>query len=173
MRVRRLALPALVAAATSCAPASYPDQPAVVAAEATWCQALGKVSEAGMGNGGMDTCKGAVPTGTAAVVKGMAKCLLARKEAGGDKPWDQGMMVAECKQEVFAKVNIDEAAAKETIQARCERVVRCEKTGFAECVAATKSIDPYQRAQLYGIYNGAALHEVASCLKSSSCGADE
>jgi hypothetical protein len=172
MRARRLVLPALVAAAAACGPASYPDQPAVLAAQAGWCQALAKVNGAGAD---LAACKGATPTGSAAYVRGMSKCLPARKEAGGDKPWDMGLMVAECKQEVIAKSVIDEAAAKEAIEARCERANRCEneKPSVADCIAGSKKIDTFQRSLLYGIYNGAALHDIASCLRSSACAPDE
>ncbi len=174
MRARRLVVPfvGLLVAAAACGPASYPDQPAVLAAQAGWCQALAKVNGAGVD---VSTCKGATPTGSAAYVRGMSKCLPARKEVGGDKAWDLGLMVAECKQEVVAKTTIDEAAVREVVDARCARAARCEteKPNAAECVAAAKKIDTFQRSLLYGIYNGAALHEIASCLESSACAPDE
>jgi hypothetical protein len=171
MRSSRLALAALAAVAVACGPASFPDTPAVVAAQASWCDALAKVNGPGWDH--LATCKGAMPTGSAAYVRAMAKCFPARKEAAGDKAWDAGLMIAECHQEVVSKTNIDEAAAQETLDARCERAARCEKASVPECVAAAKRIEVFQRALLYGIYNGAALHQVADCLRSNACGADE
>jgi hypothetical protein len=40
-------------------------------------------------------------------------------------------------------------------------------------VASLKKLEASQRALLYGMYNTNALHTIAECLKSSSCGADE
>src|SRR5262249_32337070 len=159
-------------AAAACGPVSFPDTPAVVAAQATWCDALAKVNESG---GNLGPCKGAMPTASAAYVRGMSKCIPARKEAAGNKAWDMGLMVGEGKAEVLAKISIDEAAVKEVVDARCNRANRCEKekSSMAECVEAAKKVDNYQRAELYGIYNRAALHDIATCLESSACAGDE
>jgi hypothetical protein len=166
-----LAVSASVSAA-GCGPASFPDQSAVAAAQAGWCQALAKM------NGGaswehLNACKDATPTGSAPYVRGMTKCFPARREAHGESAPDVGIMVAECKDEVLFKLTIDEVAAQEAIAARCDRAARCEKASVPECVAAAKRTDAAQRATLYGIYNGAAVHTISECLRSSACGADE
>ena len=179
MRDLRLLLGALVLAplvcfaAAACGPANYPDQGAVAAAQASWCQALAKMTGAGASWEHMSACKDASPTGSAAYVRGMAKCFPEHKAAGGDKSMDVGILVAECRDDVLIKMSIDEAVAREGIDARCDRAARCEKANVAECVAAAKKIEGVQRATLYGIYNAAALHNIADCLRSSSCGTDE
>ncbi len=174
MRDLRPLLGALVVAATACSPASYPDQPAVAAAQATWCQALAKVLGGGSAWEPLAACKAATPTGSAAYVRGMAKCFPARREAaGGDKAPDFGILIAECRDEVSAKITIDEAVVKEAVDARCERAARCEQASVPECVAAAKKVDPYQRATLYGLYNAAAIHKISECLRGSSCATDE
>jgi hypothetical protein len=168
-----MVLAALSLAVAACGSASFPDASAVSAAQASWCEALAKVSGAGSGWEHMGACKGATPGGSAAFLRGMARCLPARKEAHGDKAPDTGILVAECRDEALAKLTVDEANAQEAMEARCERAVRCEKATLPECLAAAKKADPHQRLTLYGIYNGATIHKIADCLKSSSCGADE
>jgi hypothetical protein len=145
----------------------------VEAAQASWCQALAKMHGSGAGWEKMGACKGASPAASAGYLKSMAKCFPDRKAMLGDKAPDDSKLISECNDEVTVKITIDDAAAAEAIDARCERASRCEKVAVPECVAAVKKLESAQRALLYGIYNGAALHEIASCLKSSSCGADE
>lgn len=158
-------------AIAACGPASYPDRGAVEGAQNAWCDALAKM------NGGkwehVAACKAAYPTASAVYLKGMAKCVPAHKESYGDKAVDIGHLIAECRDEVTVKMSVEDAAFAEAIDARCERASRCEKVAIPECVAAVKKLESSQRAIFYGIYNGAALHNVSDCLKSSSCGADE
>ena len=170
MRDLRPLLGALVVALAACGPANYPDQPAVVAAQGSWCQALAKAYGGGAAWEPLGACKSATPTASAAYLRGMAKCFPARKE-GSDK--DAGILIAECKDEVVGKLTIDEAAVKEAIDARCERAARCEQASIPECITAAKKVDPFQRAQLYGLYNAAAIHKISECLRSSACGAEE
>jgi hypothetical protein len=166
-----VALAALVALAASCAPANFPDTPNVAAAQATYCQALAKMSGAGDKWEHLGACKSATMSASPGYLKGMAKCLPARKEASPDK--DTGLLVGECRDEVFYKLTVDEAIAQPAMEARCERAARCEKSSVPECLAAAKKADATQRSQFYGQYNGAALWKISDCLKSSSCGADE
>jgi hypothetical protein len=173
MRDLRVLLGVLVVSAAACGPSSFPDTDAVVAAQGAWCQALGKASGAGASWESMGACKSAMPAGSASYVRAMAKCFPAHKEAKGDKSGDLGLLVAECRDEVLIKMTIDEAVAQEAIGARCERAARCEKTEVPECLAAAKKVDPTQRATLYGMYNGAALHKISDCLRSSGCREDE
>ena len=163
-------LGALVVAAAACGPANYPDQSAVAAAQDGWCQALAKAYGGGGAWEPLGACKGAGSTGSAAYLRGMAKCFPSRKE-GSTK--DAGILVAECKDEVIAKLSIDEAAVKEAVDARCERAARCEQANVPECIGAAKKVDPFQRATLYGLYNARAIHTISECLRGSSCGSDE
>ena len=173
MRDLRPVLGALVIAVTVCAacsPASYPDRDAVATAHESWCQALAKAYGSGGAWEPLRACKSATPTASAPYLRGMARCFPSRK-AGSDK--DAGILIAECKDEVTSKLTIDEAAVKEAVDARCARAARCEQASVPECVAAAKKVDPFQRAQLYGIYNAAAIHKISECLRGSSCGSDE
>ncbi len=174
VRAPFVALVALTALGAACGgPASFPDRPAVEAAQASWCQALAKMNGAGAGWDKMGACKGASPAASAGYLKAMSKCFPDRKAMLGDKAPDDSKLISECNDEVTVKITIDDAAAAEAIDARCERANRCEKVAVPECVAAVKKLESSQRALLYGVYNGGALHEIASCLKSTSCGADE
>jgi hypothetical protein len=157
----------------ACGPTNFPDAGAVTAAQAKWCESLAKVNGADAKWEHMSACKGASPTGSAAYIRGMAKCFPEHKAAQGDKAADAGLLVAECRDEVLLKMAIDDAVAREGIDARCDRAARCEKANVSECVTAAKQLEGVQRATLYGIYNGAAFHQIADCLRSSSCGADE
>jgi hypothetical protein len=170
--VRLLTIPVVLAAA-ACGPASAPDQPAVAAAQASWCQALAKMNGAGASWDKMGECKGASVTASPAYLRGMAKCFPHSKEMLGDKAPDNTQLLAECRDKVMVDLRVDDAAAQEAIDAHCERANRCEKAAIPECVAAVKRLESSQRAMYYGIYNGRGLHEIASCLKSSACGADE
>lgn len=150
------------------------DHSAVVAAQASWCQALAKTSGATPASWEHTAaCKAVYPTSSAPYLRGMAKCFVARKEALGDKAPDAGLLVADCNDEVSYKLDIDDAAFAEAIDARCERASRCEKAPIPDCVAAVKKLEVSQRALYYGIYNAAALHTLSDCLKSSACAADE
>ena len=149
------------------------DHPAVEAAQTAWCQALAKANGAAPASWEpMAACKAFYPSSSAPYLKGMARCFVARKEAMGDKA-DTGLLVADCNDEVTTKLTIDDNAFQEAIDARCERASRCEKAPMADCVAAVKKLESSQRALYYGIYNGAAVHTLSECLRSSSCGADE
>jgi hypothetical protein len=165
-----------IALVAACGPANYPDRSAVEAAQRSWCDALAKAAGAGASweRGTWErSCKGAYPTASAGYLKGMAKCFPAHKESYGAKAPDAGHLVAECNDEITAKMTVDDAAFAEAIEARCERAARCEKVPAAECAAAVKKLDGAQRALLYGIYNASALHTVSDCLRSSACGTDE
>ena len=158
-----VAVVALVTLAAACGPASFPDQSAVSAAQASYCQALAKMNGAGDGWEHMGACKGATPAGSAGYLRGMARCLPGRKEGAPDR--DMGLLVGECRDEVLFKLNVDETNAQVGMEARCE------KASIPECLAQAKKADSSQRATFYGLYNGAALYKIADCLKSSSCSA--
>jgi hypothetical protein len=164
---------ALVVPAAACGPASFPDGDAVAAAQASYCQALAKVNDAGDSWEHMGACKGATVAGSAGYLRGMAKCLPGRKDAAGDKARDLGIMIAECRDEVLYKLTTDEANAQAAMEARCDRAARCEKASVPECLAQAKKADPAQRATFYGLYNGRAIAKISDCLRSSACGSDE
>jgi hypothetical protein len=172
--MRDLRLPllsALVVSAAACGPASFADADAVRAAQASYCQALAKVNAAGESWEHMAACKDAPTTASASFLRGMAKCLPTR--AANDKARDMGIMVAECRDEVLYKITVDEAHAHSGMEARCDRAARCEKANVQECMTLAKKADSSQRAQFYGLYNGAGLHKISDCIRSSACGADE
>jgi hypothetical protein len=173
MRASALVLGGLVTLAPGCNPAHYPDEGALRGAEAGWCDALAKLAHAGASWDSMSACKAAAPAASAGFIRGMTKCFPEHKASGGDKSVDNGLLVAECRDEVLLKMSIDESVAREGVDARCARAVRCENANLDDCLAAAKKIEGVQRATLYGMYNAAALHRIAECLRSSACGADE
>jgi hypothetical protein len=173
MRAPALILGGLVILAAACGPVHFPDEGALAAAQTGWCESLAKMSHAGASWEYMGACKGAAPTASAAFIRGMTRCFPEHKAAGGDKSVDNGLVVAECRDDVLLKMSIDEAVAREGIDARCARAVRCENANLDDCLAAAKKLEGAQRATLYGMYNHKALHKIADCLRSSSCGADE
>jgi hypothetical protein len=166
---------ALVAAGAlaACGMAGYPDRGPVESAQRSWCDALAKVSGQGASWEHLSACKATYPTASAPYLRGMAKCFPAQKESYGGKAPDTGHLIAQCNDEVLAKMSVDDGTFAEAIDARCERANRCEKVPIPDCVAAVKKLETSQRAIFYGQYNGAALHTVSECLKSSACDADE
>ncbi len=72
-------------AACSGGGAGYPDRDAVVSAQAAWCTALGKLEGSGEKWSGMSSCKSAYPTASAAFLRGLTKCYVARREAAGTR----------------------------------------------------------------------------------------
>ncbi len=52
-------------------------------------------------------------------------------------------------------------------------MLRCEKVAVPECEAAIAKLEAATRVLISTRFNGAALHQVAECLASSSCSANE
>jgi hypothetical protein len=178
-RSARHALAALFTAAlvAACggAGASYPDRPDVSKAQSTWCEELAKSEGGGPTWEHMNTCKGAYPSGSAAYIGGMTRCFFERVNAtqeGGDAAVDRSQMLGECNDKVMIDLPDTGPGVEEALDARCQRAERCEKVAYAECKAAVKRLEPSQQALFTTVYNGAALHEIASCL-SSGCGDNE
>ncbi len=161
------------AAACSGGPASYPDKSGVVAAEAGWCDTLAKIRKEPGEWGRLAECKAAYPTASGPFLKGMAKCFFDRVQRDGDNAPDNTVVVEECNAEAVAFMIGEESAGAEVIEARCQRMERCEKVAVPECKAAIERLDAGTRAEITTKYNRAALHEVAECLASASCTDDE
>lgn len=151
--------------------ASYPDAGDVTAAQGAWCDALAKL------NGGkwehLAACKGAYPASSAPYLRAMTKCFVDRMTSAGDKAPDKGQVVAECNDQITINMKVDDSAGAEAIEARCDRMHRCEKVAINECKAAFAKLESALRAVLIASYNRSALHEISDCLISSSCAADE
>jgi hypothetical protein len=173
MSVSRCFGAVLVVALASCTPAASADRSAVESAQKAWCDSLAKLSGAPGTWEHLGACKAAYPTASAPYLRGMTKCFAQRKESYGASGPDNGHIVAECNDEVTIKMALDDAAFGDAIQGRCERALRCEKVAIPECVAAVKKLESSQRVLFFAMYNGAALHDVAECMRSSACGADE
>lgn len=153
--------------------AGYPDRDAVVSAQAAWCTALGKLEGSGEKWSGMSTCKSAYPTASAAFLRGLTKCYVARREAARDTAPDNTQILADCTDDVTVNMPSDTSAGKEALDARCVRMLRCEKVAVPECKAAIDKLEAATRVLISTRFNGAALHQVAECLASSSCSANE
>ncbi len=151
--------------------ANYPDASGVRAAQEEWCKSL--AGSAGASWEHMSACKGAYPAASGAYLKGMGKCFSERREALGDEAPDNTQLLSDCNDEVTVAIRHDEAAAKELVDARCQRAERCEKVPRAECKAAFTRLETAQQVMLSTRYNQGALHKIADCLVSSSCEEDE
>jgi hypothetical protein len=178
-RALRLLLSGLLAAALPLAGAacssgaSYPDGGDVTAAQAAWCTALGKINGAGDKWDAMSACKSAYPTASAAFLRGITKCYVARREAAGDTVPDNTQIVADCTDDVTVNMPSDTSPGREALAARCDRMQRCEKVAVPECEAAITKLEAATRVLITTRFNGAALHQVAECLASASCAANE
>lgn len=166
------ALP-LAAAACGGGGAGYPDRNDVTAAQAAWCSALGKLDGAGEKWDSMSACKSAYPTASAAFLRGLTKCYVARREAAGDTAPDNTQILADCTDDVTVNMSSDTSAGQEALNARCDRMLRCEKVAVPECKAAIDKLEAATRVLISTRFNGAALHQVAECLASASCAANE
>lgn len=162
------AVPAGALPACSKSRASYPDHDAVVAAQAVWCDELGRVLGGGKWEHLAD-CKAAYPTASPGYLRGMSKCFTRRLEAAGDEAPDHTQLISECNEEVTVDLKEDEAAARDLVDSRCARMLRCENVPPAECQAAFARLESAQRALFTVIYNGAGRSEIAECLDTASC----
>ena len=153
--------------------AGYPDSNDVTAAQAAWCKALGKINGAGDKWESMSACKAAYPTASAAFLRGLTKCYVARREAAGDNAPDNTQILADCTDDVTVNMPSDTSAGREALAARCVRMERCEKVAIPECTAAIDKLEAATRVLISTRFNGAALHQVAECLASASCAANE
>jgi hypothetical protein len=175
--VRRAAALGLfaVAAAACTGPANYPDRSDVSAAQTEWCTALAKSEGQGPSWEHFEHCRTAYPAASAPYIRGMQKCFFERVTAsreGGDAAVDRSQMLQDCNEKVLLDLPESGPGVEEVLDARCERIARCEKSDFAECKAAFKRLEAAQQAQFTTVYNGAALHEIASCL-SGGCSDNE
>jgi hypothetical protein len=179
-RLARLALGGVLASAFPLAlaacggpPSGFPDSNDVTTAQAAWCKALGKVNGAGDKWESMSACKSAYPTASAAFLRGLTKCYVARREAAGETAPDNTQILADCTDEVTVSMSNDTSAGREALAARCVRMERCEKVAIPECEAALAKLEAATRVLISTRFNGAALHTVADCLSSASCAANE
>lgn len=153
--------------------ASYPDRPGVATAQASWCAMLAKLDGASDKWEHASACGAASPTASAQYLRGMTKCFATRSETAGNKGPDRSQLLAECNDEVTVALRPDDAAAREVLAARCARMDRCEKVSIDDCRKAVDKLESAVRATFTIVYNETALHEIASCLESSSCKPDE
>ena len=137
-----------------------------------WCQSLAK-GHGGESWDGLAACKGAYPAGSAPYLKLMSKCFDARRESMGDKPYDDGQIATDCRDDVGFKMPADDTAGSALIDARCRWTERCAKVPPAECKAAFAKLEGAQRVQLTTIYNSGARQAIADCLDSAPCQSDE
>lgn len=158
-----------IAACSSAAPANYPDRDAVVAAQAVWCDELGRVLGGGPKWEHLAACKAAFPTASPGYLRQMAKCFSRRLEAAGDTAPDHTQLISECNEEVTVNLREEEAAARSLVDARCTRMQRCESIPPTECQAGFAKLDAPQRALFTVIYNAAGRAEIIDCLQSASC----
>lgn len=162
---------------SACAGANYPDRPDVAKAQEGWCQTLAKSAGSDASWDRMGDCKGASMGASPAFIAGMTKCFSeqheAAKEANDGSADDRSLMVANCRDKVLIELPPSSPGMDELIDEKCKRAVRCEKNvTFDACKKTMMSLEPAQLAMFTTVYNGAALHEVASCL-SGGCESNE
>ena len=145
--------------------AGYPDSDDVTAAQAAWCAALAKVDGAGDKWGSMSACKSAYPTASAAFLRGLTKCYVARRQASGDAAPDNTQILADCTDDVTVNMPSDTSAGHEALAARCTRMERCEKVAPAECKAAIDKLEAATRVLISTRFNGAAPRNVSTRLR--------
>ncbi len=153
--------------------ANYPDKSGVVKAQSEWCEMLQKIRKDPGEWSRLGECKGAFPTASAPYIKGMAKCFFERVQRDGDSAPDNSTIVDECNTEAVAYMVGDEGSGAELVDARCQRMERCEKVAPAECKTAIEKLESATRAEITTKFNRAALHEISDCLSSASCTDDE
>lgn len=163
----------VMAACAGGAGANYPDRNSVVAAQAGWCDMLAKLRKEPGQWGRLGECKGAYPSASAPYLKGMTECFFERVQSEGENAPDNTTIVDECNAKAVAFMHGDEKMGAELIDARCKRMERCEKVAVLECKTAIEKLESGTRAEITTKYNGAALHDVASCLMSADCTDDE
>lgn len=152
---------------------SFPDRPALVTAQAEWCNTLAKLEAKGGTWEPLADCKKALPTSSPAYLKAMTSCYEARVEAAGEGGIDRGALMAECNDEASLKLDAASAMQSDVIAARCERMEKCEKVAPTDCKAGIEGLETAQKAMLTSTYNPPALGEVADCLRSKGCSDDE
>lgn len=164
---------ALVAAACGGPGGSGADRDVVRAGLSAWCDSLGRVRAPGGTWDKLGDCKSFPTAASGAYLKLMGKCYEGRVKDGGDKAPDDQQLVTDCLDDVLFKMPVDDGTEREVLDARCERMERCEKVSRDECMTAVRGIQASSRASFTTIYNQGALSEVASCLRGSSCTDDE
>jgi hypothetical protein len=146
--------------------AAFPDQTDLAKAQASYCEMLARTKAGGEH---LDECRSARPTASPAFLRELTGCYEAKLTNLGEEAPDPGQIVSECKDEALLKIAPDDANTDGIVFARCARQERCEKVNPAECRASYAKLETSQRALLSTMYNGAALHDIADCLTSTSC----
>jgi hypothetical protein len=156
----------LVLALSGCAaaPASFPDDAPVRAANRRWCEALAAAPDRAEGWPLRSACDAFQPAGSAAFVARMAECYRGEREAGAA---DDGQVVAACTDKVVHALDSKGAAA--LVDARCRHRERCRGESAHACVEGLRALEPGQRAVLAGMYAARAQHAIAACLDEIDC----
>jgi hypothetical protein len=177
MRLRPLVLVPFVALGFSACggppPVAAVDIDAVASAQQGWCEMLARVAGHEKDWSELAACKAATPAGSAAFVKLATKCYEGRVESYGANAPDQRLMADECKDEVVFQLPDDGGRSRFVVEARCERMLRCEKVAKDECLGALDRLDPSQLAVFTKMYNMTALGEVKRCLEDDCSGDEE
>lgn len=153
--------------ATSCGGSvAFPDRAELATAQASYCDMLARTKAGGEH---LDECRGTRPAASPSFLRELTSCYEAKLASLGDEAADAGQLVGECKDEALLKIAPDDQNTEAIVAARCARQERCEQVSPAECRAAYAKLETSQRALLSTMYNSAALHDIAECLRSSPC----
>jgi hypothetical protein len=156
--------------------ASFPDGDKVEAAQKAWCTMLGELLTADKDADAWDDrsdCEGNYPTASAEFLALMTECFRTQAERKSGSSIDPEQIVADCTEQALVGMGMADAEKLRIVQARCERMKRCEDIGMEECLEGFEGLDPSERSRFTTMYNWGAQDDIASCLSSSGCTDDE
>lgn len=166
----------LVLCAAACAPpapAKFPDDDRVAAAQQKWCDMLAKL-EAPDGNWlSRRDCEAGEPTGSAQYIERMTPCFEQQRRDYGDAAPDSGAIIDSCTTEVLSGSDPGDVSQTEVMKARCERMLRCQQLDQDACDGVLERLDPFTKAVLTNVYNLKAQAKIAACLRDTECSEDE
>jgi hypothetical protein len=165
---------ASIAAALACspsAPADFADHDQVVAAQAKWCDALGRLTGDGWTQGA--ACKAASPSGSAEFIALMVECYNKQVDELGEHDAGTAALRRQCTDIVLERWDTGDATDTAVVQARCERMERCQNTSKADCLKSFLRLSATQRNALSSMYNEQAQHQVTTCLDEPECTTNE
>jgi hypothetical protein len=153
--------------------ASYPDGDKVTAAQQKWCTTLAGIVAPGDGSWEhKSACESTYPTASGQFLSAMADCFRAQAEQTGAGSFEAEQAIKDCTELSLTQIDLAGVEKSPVLDARCERMARCEGISDADCRLGFEGLAPSEQSRLTRMYNQGALADVASCL-SGGCDDDE
>lgn len=162
--------PVVLLGVSSCSGSKFPESGDVPGAQAKWCDTLAEI-EGSTRSWDVDDCKGADTSASAAYLLKMADCF--KQRVSPDTATDVSSLLTDCQAGVAVDLPAEDAAGKDALAARCERMERCEHIPASDCQEMLERMTGDQRASFTTMYNARALADVSDCLRSTGCADDE